>query len=102
MSTSAACFCSKGALLRAAGSETTDISGAERFFTMKGNKGSPLALNYVGMNELRSHDQMLLVWTEVIRLAEEEEARGGPPSPREVVEQFFASIGTSAPAHPTP
>lgn len=101
MSKSAVCFCSKGALLRAAGSEDSDITGLEKFFMVtgsKGNKGNPLGLNYVGFNELRTHDQVLHMWTEALRLAEAEEARGGPPTPRQVIEEFFASVGNDSEA----
>jgi len=92
MSKAAVKFCSRGALYRAMGSESADISDLERFFTMKGNAGNPLALNYIGVNELRPHAAVLDMWREAVRLAEKEEAEGGPKSPKQLVEEFFRSV----------
>lgn len=92
MSRTAVQFCSKGALLRAVGDEKADISQLERFLTLKGNKGNPLGLHYVGFNELKTHGEVLLVWSEAIRMAVEEEALGGQLSPKEVVAEFLGTV----------
>lgn len=105
MAKSAVQFCSKGALLRAAGGEDADISKLEPFFMKTGsvgNKGNPLGLHYVGFNELRTHAEVLHMWAEAIRLAEEEEARGGPRTPQQLIQDFFDSVDKdeqTPPAH---
>lgn len=102
MSESAVCFCSRGALYRVVGSEDADIRHLERFFghresvinsmLLLKNSGNPLGLHYVGLNELRTHAEMMALWADAIRLAEAEEARGGPMTEREAIEEFFHNL----------
>lgn len=73
MSPSAVKFCTKGALFRALGSEEADITAFERFFVARQNSANPDSLHYVGFNELKTHEQVIAMWSEAIRLAKAEE-----------------------------
>ena len=67
MSDSAFSFCSKGALFRVMGSEDADITSCERYLD------SACRVNYVGFNELHSHDDVIEIWLVAIAKAELEE-----------------------------